>query len=157
MDIQIIPAALPVLPPPDLQGWHDPEEAAPYAFDLPCPAPLGLDDAPRAHPAGEPSGDHDGDTDQRDDVTAQEDDTALREGIFSRGMIRLQACAGHSPFTLLADPARVQAAARRTGQLALPRRAVYLFSRKGSTSDPDISRLDDEVDLEEEDEETPAC
>jgi hypothetical protein len=57
-----------------------------------------------------------------------------------------------TPFALLVEPERAQAAARRIQELDLPRRALYLFGKKGITSSPEISRLDHDVELDPESE-----
>jgi hypothetical protein len=57
-----------------------------------------------------------------------------------------------SPFALLVNPAPAIAAAKHLESLALPRRVVFLFGKKGVTNNPEISRLDQDMDLEAEDE-----
>ena len=57
-----------------------------------------------------------------------------------------------SPFALLVNPRPVIAAAKHLESLGLPRRVVFLFGKKGVTSNPEISRLDQDMDLEDADE-----
>jgi len=52
-----------------------------------------------------------------------------------------------NPFALLVNPEPAQAAASRAEALDLPRHALYLFGKKGITSSPEISRLDQDMDL----------
>jgi hypothetical protein len=56
-----------------------------------------------------------------------------------------------SPFALLVNPAPAYAAAKRLETLGLPRRVVFLFGKKGVTTNPEISRLDQDMDLEADD------
>ena len=53
-----------------------------------------------------------------------------------------------SPFALLVNPGLAIAAAKHLDSLTLPRRVVFLFGKKGVTSNPEISRLDQDMDLE---------
>ena len=57
-----------------------------------------------------------------------------------------------SPFALLLNPTPAFEAAKRLEALNLPRRVVFLFGKKGITSNPEISRLDQDMDLEADDE-----